>query len=172
MTHSFPLVLIAALLTAALPVQAVELRQIVSREHPAIQGTGQGLAVGRDGNVYVSGVDSQGGYVLRISRDGLQKFGSTTTYAITGVAGRATAFLPPRTLTSPSRSVSTTRMVLPRGKVGGFTGNDQVGWDGPGTLEVGSSGDFFALDQHVGRIVQINPTGDIVRSYPLPVIRN
>ena len=28
---------------------AVELRQVISREHPAIKGTGQGLALGRDG---------------------------------------------------------------------------------------------------------------------------
>ena len=53
------------------------------------------------------------------------------------------------------------------GKVGGFTGNDAVGWDGPGTIEIGSSNDFFALDQHAARIVRIDATGKIVRSYPL-----
>ncbi len=166
MRRTFLSILLITLFTH--PALAVELRQVVSREHPAIQGTGQGLAVGRDGNVYVSGVDSQGGYVLRISRDGRQKFGMTTNYAITGVAARADGLF----ATSNAhfaKSVSVyNREGRELGKVGGFTGNDDVGWDGPGTLEVGSGGDFFALDQHVGRIVRVNSVGEIVRSYPLP----
>jgi hypothetical protein len=148
--------------------QAGELRQVVSREHPAIQGTGQGLAVGRDGQVYVAGVYDQGGYVLRISRDGMQKFGATTTYAITGVAGRADGMF----ATSNAHFAKSVSLYDKQGrelrKVGGFTGNDDVGWDGPGTLEVGASGDFFALDQHVQRVVRVNAAAEIVRSYPLP----
>lgn len=150
------------------PVNATELRQVISREHPAIKGTGERLVVGRDGNVYVSGNDDQGGYVLRISRDGLQKFGATTTYAITGIAARADGIF----ATSNAHFAKSVSLYDKNGhelgKVGGFTGNDQVGWDGPGSIEVGSSGDFFALDQHVGRIVRINSAAEIVRSYPLP----
>ncbi|MDB5340980.1 MAG: hypothetical protein JWN70_6599 [Planctomycetaceae bacterium] len=161
-------ILLATLFTHAGSASAVELRQVVSREHPAIQGTGNGLTIGRDGKIYVSGVDSAGGYVLRISRDGTQKFGMTTNYAITGVAARADGLF----ATSNAhfaKSVSVYDQTgRERGKVGGFTGNDEVGWDGPGTLEVGSSSDFFALDQHVGRIVRVNSVGEIVRSYPLP----
>ena len=69
--------------------EAVELRQVISREHPAIQGTGAGLAIGRDGFVYVYGGRQNTGYVLRLGRDGSQKFGIPTTYAVTGVATNA-----------------------------------------------------------------------------------
>jgi WD40 repeat protein len=171
MAHLFRILCVLILMIAPGPVRAVDLRQVVSREHPAIQGTGQGLAVGQDGCVYVSGVGEQGGYVLRISRDGLQKFGMTTNYAITGVAARADGIL----ATSNAhfaKSVSLySREGIELGKVPGFTGNDQVGWDGPGTLEVGASGDFYALDQHVNRIVRINSAAEIVRSYPMPDLK-
>ena len=155
------------LLTIAGLAEATDLRQVISREHPAIQGTGQGLAVGRDGAVYVFGGKDGEGYVLRVSRDGSVKFGTTTTYAITGVAARADGML----ATSNAhfaKSVSVYDQTgRELGKVAGFTGNDDVGWDGPGTLEVGSSGDFFALDQHAGRVVRVNSAAEIVRSYPL-----
>ena len=158
------------LLNSLTSTTAEELRHVVSREHPAIQGTGQGLTVGQDGNVYVTGVDDQGGYVLRVSRDGTQKFGATTTYAITGVAARADGVF----ATSNSHFAKSINISDPLGKplakLGGFTGNDEVGWDGPGTLEVGASGDFFALDQHAKRVVRVNIAGEIVRTYPLPTV--
>ncbi|MDB5391804.1 MAG: hypothetical protein JWM11_7450, partial [Planctomycetaceae bacterium] len=168
MSRIFQFIPFVSLLIIACSANAVELKQVISREHPAIQGTGQGLAVGRDGEVYVSGVYDQGGYVLRINRDGKRKFGLTTNYAITGVAARADGIL----ATSNAHFAKSVSVYDPdgreRGKVGGFTGNDEVGWDGPGTIEVGSSGDFFSLDQHAGRIVRVNNTAEIVRSYPLP----
>ena len=158
------------LLNSLTSTTAEELRHVVSREHPAIQGTGQGLTVGQDGNVYVTGVDDQGGYVLRVSRDGTQKFGATTTYAITGVAARADGVF----ATSNAHFAKSINISDPLGKplakLGGFTGNDEVGWDGPGTLEVGASGDFFALDQHAKRVVRVNIAGEIVRTYPLPTV--
>lgn len=144
-----------------------ELRQVISREHPAIKQTGSGLAVGRDGFVYVYGGEGNGGYVLRISRDGSQKFGMPTTYAITGVAAGRDGTV----ATSNAHFAKSVHVYDRRGnelgKATGFTGNDNVGWDGPGTIEVGASGDFFALDQHAGRIVRVNSTGGIVRSYPI-----
>lgn len=171
MSRLFRLLLVTTLFIPPCSALAVELRQVVSREHPAIRGTGEKLSVGRDGNVYVTGDDAQGGYVLRISRDGRQKFGCTTTYAITAVAAREDGVF----ATSNAHFAKSVSLYDPngreRGKVPGFTGNDQVGWDGPGTLEVGSSGDFFALDQHVGRIVRINTAAEIVRSYPLPPVK-
>jgi WD40 repeat protein len=151
---------------------AVELRQVISREHPAIAGTGQGLAVGGDGSIYVYGGKDGEGYVLRISRDGRQKFATKTTYAITGVAARADG-----TFATSNAHFAKSVSVYDRegrelGTAGGFTGNDAVGWDSPGTIEPGSSGDFFALDQHVGRIVRLNAAGEIVRSYPLPGVES
>ncbi len=147
--------------------KADELRQVISREHPAIRGTGDGLAVGRDGSVYVYGGKDGADYVLRLSSDGSQKFGMATTYATTGVAVGVDGIV----ATSNAhfaKSVSVyDRNGRELGKAGGFTGNDAVGWDGPGAIEAGTSGDFFALDQHVNRIVRINSSGEILRSYPL-----
>lgn len=40
-------------LTVSMPARAVELPQVISREHPTIQGTLSGLAVGRDGSVFI-----------------------------------------------------------------------------------------------------------------------
>lgn len=159
-------------LLCTVQLDAIELRQIVSREHPAIQGTGERLAVGRDGCVYVSGVDDQGGYVLRISRDGQQKFGMRTAYAITGVTARADGVVATSNAHF-SKSVGLySRNGNEIGTVPGFTGNDQVGWDGPGTIEVGANGDVYALDQHAGRIVRINSRAEIVRSYPVPDVKS
>lgn len=145
----------------------VELRQVISREHPALGTTGQGLSLGRDGQVYVYGGQGGNGYVLRIARDGSVKFGFQAVYAITGVAANTDGVV----ATSNAhfaKSVNTySRLGSKLGQVDGFTGNDNVGWDGPGTLEVGSSGDFFALDQHANRIVRLSPAGQIIRSYPL-----
>ena len=37
-----------------------------------------------------------------------------------------------------------------------FLVSDQVGWDAPASVEVGASGDFYALDHHRDRILQID----------------
>ena len=154
-------------LSVSMLAHADELRQVISREHPAIQGTGAGLAVGREGSVYVYGGKDGAGYVLRLDRDGSKKFGMATTYATTGVAAGAEGII----ATSNAHFAKSVSVYdgsgRELGKVGGFTGNDAVGWDGPGAIEAGTSGDFFALDQHVGRIVRVNPSGEIVRSYPI-----
>ena len=146
---------------------AVELRQVISREHPAIQGTGAGLAIGRDGFVYIYGGQQNTGYVLRVGRDGSQKFGMPTTYAVTGVAANADGI----TATSNAHFAKSVnvygRLGESLGTVGGFTGNDNVGWDGPGAIEVGSSSDFFSLDQYANRVVRVSPDAKIVRSYPI-----
>lgn len=129
-----------------IPAEAVELRQVVSREHPVVRGTGAGLAIGRDGLVYIYGGHQNNGYVLRIARDGSQKFGMPTAYAVTGVAANADGIA----ATSNAHFAKSVNVYDRRGqslgKVDGFTGNDNVGWDGPGAIEAGPSGDFFALD--------------------------
>ena len=49
-----------------------------------------------------------------------------------------------------------------------FLANDTVGWNAPGHVEAGESGDFYALDQHRDRIVRISSAGRVVREYALP----
>ncbi len=126
----------------------VELRQIVSREHPVFVGTGHGLAVGRDGSTYVYNSADGKGYVLRVSLDGSERFGGQTVYAITGLAVNKEG----RVATSNAHFAKSIhvydRGFRPVGKAEGFTGNDDIGWDGPGNVEAGASGEFYALDQH------------------------
>ena len=74
------------------------------------------------------------------------------------------------TAISPTRWRSTTRSSKRRQAVTDFLVSDQVGWDAPGSVEAGASGDFYGLDQHRDRIVQLNADGKIVRAYALPHI--
>jgi hypothetical protein len=161
------LAVLIALLLPGLVRAEVELTQVISREHPLFVGTGSGLSVGGDGSVYLySGKDGKG-YVLRVRPDGSGKFGGETVYAITGVAANKDGLI----ATSNAHFSKAVhiydkdfRLV---GKAEGFTGNDTVGWDGPGSVEAGASGDFYALDQHANRVVRIGPDGKIVRTYPI-----
>ena len=47
------------------------------------------LTVGRDGNVYLSSVVHDGGYILRVSRDGTQKLGGDAVYAMANATANA-----------------------------------------------------------------------------------
>ena len=65
--------------------EPVLLTQVISREHPALEGTGQRLSIGRDGKVYVA----SGDYVLRLNRDGSGRLGSKVQAAMWNVAANA-----------------------------------------------------------------------------------
>lgn len=154
------------LLGASSAAPAVELRQIISREHPVFLGTGQGLAVS-GGYAYFHSSAAGKGYVLRVSLDGKSRFGGETVYAVTGIAANAKGVV----ATSNAHFAKSVNLYGPQfeslGKAEGFTGNDEVGWDGPGNVVAGASGDFYALDQHMNRIVRVDGEGKIVRSYPV-----
>jgi hypothetical protein len=49
-----------------------------------------------------------------------------------------------------------------------FLVSDQVGWDAPASVEVGAGGDFYALDHHRDRILQIIADGKVIRAHALP----
>ena len=71
------------------PVAAAEpvvLEQIVSRHDPHFKIASARMTVGRDGNIYLGNGGPDGGYVLRVSPDGKERFGGTVGYALTGVA--------------------------------------------------------------------------------------
>jgi hypothetical protein len=163
---AFGIVVLCAAVLRPAAALAVELRQIISREHPVFVGTGQGLAV-NGGNAYFYSSAQGKGYVLRVSLDGKSRFGGETVYAITGIAANARGVV----ATSNAHFAKSVNLYGPQfeslGKAEGFTGNDEVGWDGPGNVESGASGDFYALDQHQNRIVRIDSEGKIVRSYPV-----
>ena len=143
---------------------AVEITQVVSRENPLFQGTGKAMSVGHDGFVYVASGKNNKGFVLRVSRDGKQRFGAQTTYAITGVAANTDGIV----ATSNAHFAKAVTVYGPRfqvlGKTGGFTGNDDVGWNAPGSVEAGAqTGEFYGLDQHVNLIRRVSVAGKLTR---------
>jgi len=146
---------------------SVELTQVVSRENPLFVGTGKTMTVGRDGRVYLVGGAKNKGLILRVSRDGAERFGGQTAYAITGVAANADGVF----ATSNAHFAKAINVYGPgwdfRGKAAGFTGNDDVGWNAPGAVEVGASGDFYGLDQHENAIVRVSPDAKIMRKHPI-----
>jgi hypothetical protein len=147
-----------------LPARAVTVEQIISREHPHFDTANAHLTVGRDGMVYLSSnAAGDNGYVMRIARDGSQKFGGNTVYAIQnatankdGVLATANAhFAGKVTLYDPATFKQT-------GESRDFQ-NDR--FSSPLHVEAGQSGDFYGLDQFRDRIVRISPTGKVVRAY-------
>ncbi len=161
----------AALLLAPLATlhaaPAVTLEQIISREDPKFDCAGAVLTVGRDGNVYLSS-SVQGGYILRVSRDGGQKLGGDAVYAMfnatantAGVIASANAHF--------NHSVNLyDRNVKQFAACNEFLVSDTVGWDAPIHVEAGASGDFYGLDQHRLRILRISPAGKVVQVYTVP----
>ena len=153
----------AAVKTGAAAASGVELVQIVSREDPTFDIARSRLAIGRNGRVYLA----SGDYVLSLDRDGGNKLGGKVTYATANVAANkdgtiATAnahFNHCLSLWSPTFEKL--------GTVTDFLVSDQVEWQAPGDVQVGSSGDFFGTDQNRDRIVRVAAPGRIVTTYSL-----
>ena len=160
------LLLTSALLLAMLPLSAVTLEQIISHEHPDFQILRARMTVGRDGNVYI-GNGGGSGYLLRLKRDGSEKTGAPINYATSAFAVNADGIL------ANSAGHFTHAVLFYNNKLVQFASNadflvsDAVGWDAPIWLEVGASGDFFAVDQHRNRMVRLDAAGKLVTTYPL-----
>src|SRR5262249_61806812 len=84
------------LLSLGLPgrAPAADLEQVISHEHPFFKPPEARLTVGRDGRVYLA-VDGKSGrvygFVLRLTREGKEKFGAEVFPAQGGAAANATA---------------------------------------------------------------------------------
>ena len=157
-----------ALLAVALPARAVMLERTVSREDPKFNCAAAVMTVGRDGNVYLSSEIQDGGYILRVSRDGTQKLGGDAVYAMSnatanaeGVIASANAHL--------NHSVNLYGATFKKfASCSEFLVNDTVQWNAPARVEAGASGDFYGLDQNRSRILRIRPDGKVKQVYALP----
>ncbi|MEI6520309.1 MAG: WD40 repeat domain-containing protein [bacterium] len=156
--------------TLLLPMfsMATTLEQVISREHPTFNCTEATLAAGRDGMVYIANGGNPSGYVIRMNPDGGNKVGGSIHYASHNVAVNGSGTIAAsaghfqRSILLYNKNFTQTALC------NDFLVSDAVGWDAPGRVEVGASGDFYGLDQHRQRILRINPvTGKIVTSYPL-----
>src|SRR5207248_8383698 len=102
------------------------------------------------------------GFVLRISREGRDKFGAEVLPCWSATANKdgvmATA--------SPGYGGHKVAVYDPschvRGSVDDFEADHN-----PTHVEAGAGGDFYALDSHRGQVVRVSPTARPVKTYPL-----
>ena len=147
---------------------AVTLEQVISREDPKFNCADAVLTVGRDGNVYLGSVVHNGGYILRVGRDGTRKLGGDAVYAMANATANAAGVV----ASANAHFNHSVTLYDPNLKqfaaCNEFLVNDNVGWDAPAHVEAGASGHFYALDQHRLRIVRVSPAGKVVQVYPVP----
>ena len=148
----------------------LKLEQIISREDPTFDCTHARLTIGRDGMVYLTSVGHDTGYILRVSRDGQDKLGAASLPAIHNATADASGLIAAshahfsHLIAIYDKEFQKTRVVTD------FLVSDQAGWDAPASVEAGASGDFYGLDQHRDRILQLNAVGKLIKAYALPPI--
>lgn len=149
-------------------VAPLKLEQIVSREDPRFNCARASLTIGRDGMVYLTSAGHDTGYILRVSRDGRDKLGGASVPAI----HNATAGTSGRIASSNghfSHQVAMYNKEFQKvNAVTDFLVSDRVGWDAPASIEAAASGDFYALDHHRDRVLQIRADGKVVKAHTLP----
>ena len=155
---------------AATAAEPVRLEQIISREDPRFNCTAASLTIGRDGMVYLTSAGQDNGYILRVSRDGADKLGGASVPAIHNATADKNGLIASSNGHFSHQVALYDREFAKITAVTDFLVNDQVGWDAPGSVEAGAGGDFYALDHHRDRIVQINADGKTVKAYPFPHI--
>jgi len=148
---------------------AVTLEQIVSREHPYFSVSGANMGVGRDGKVYLCSPSGGSGYVIRINRDGTNKSGGVlATESCTAVAANSNGIIAVTHAHFAACAKLYDTSFSNYATVKAFT---TVNYDEPSDVQVGASGDFYAIDPANNRVVRFNQQGKIVNtySYPAPV---
>ncbi len=153
-------------------VAALKLQQIISREDPLFNCARASLTIGRDGMVYLTSAGQDSGYILRVSRDGKDKLGGASLPAIHNATAGAGGLIAAAHAHFSHQAAIYDKQFQKTLAVTDFLVSDQVGWDAPAGVEAGTGGDFYGLDQHRDRILQINADGKIVRAYALPHVDN
>ena len=167
-TQCVAIVLASVLLGVTAPgAGAVKLEQIISREDPAFNCAKAELAVGRDGWVYLAS-GGKGSFVLRISPEGRDKFGAALAdEAISGATANAQGVMASAHGHFAARVSLHDLSFTKTSEARGFLVSDAVGWDAPAHVDVGVSGDFYALDQHRDRVLRISPQGKVLKEHAL-----
>jgi hypothetical protein len=131
-----------------------------------------GLTVGRDGMVYLTSAGQDTGYILRVSRDGRDKLGSASVPAIHNATADAGGLIAGTHGHFSHQVALYSREFQKLQAVTDFLVSDQVGWDAPASVEVGAGGNFYGLDHHRDRILQIDAHGKVVQAHSLPHFDN
>jgi outer membrane protein assembly factor BamB len=146
----------------------VALEQVISREHPQFNAAQAKLAVGGDGLVYLGSIGPDNtAYVLRMTREGGDKYGAAVTYALANAAANKDGVLATANGHFAHKVALYDRTFKPSAEAADFLVGDHVGWDAPPHVEAGESGDFYGVDQHRDRILRISPLGKVIKAYPI-----
>ena len=163
------LLLLAGIYCSSPARAQVTLQQVISRENTEFNLTTNEMAVGLDGNVYLTnwGPGNDGdSYLMRINLNGTQKGGAVVnTEAATGVTANASGII----ATSHGHyahcvNIYNSQFAL-QATQNNFNGSN---YDAPADVEVGASGNFYGLDQWNNRILEINSQGTIINIYYFP----
>jgi len=130
------------LLTAVSAAQAETLQQIISRENVLLNCAQSSLTVGRDGMVYVC-TGGNNSFVLRLTRDGKDKFGGGIVYAAHNATANADGLIASANAHFAHKVTIYDRTLAQTHEQKDFLVSDAVGWDAPGHVEAGASGDFY-----------------------------
>ena len=72
-----------------------------------------------------------------------------------------------------SHFAHTAAFYAPDGKeLGRYSGFNNANFDAPQRIDVGASGDFYALDERAHRVLRLSRTGAVVKTFPFSVGRN
>ena len=118
---------------------AVTLEQDISREDPKFNCAIAVLTVGRDGNVYLSSIVQNGGYILRVSRDGTHKLGGDAVYAMANATANAAGVIASANGHFNHSVNLYDRNIKQFAACNEFLVNDKAGWDAPGALRRGQA---------------------------------
>jgi len=144
----------------------VVMEQVISREDTGLEShgaLGRMLSVGRDGRVYLMGH----GYVMRIERDGRRSLGSKTPGALQGIAVNADGFIATAHAHAQASVYLWDDTFQRLARISDFPAGDEIGWNNPPDVQVGASGNFYALDLHRERIVHLNQWGKRLGQFSL-----
>ncbi|MFN4226668.1 MAG: hypothetical protein ACK4F0_00810 [Candidatus Ratteibacteria bacterium] len=154
-------------------VFSYSIEKIISREHPFFNIRNTSFTIGKDGNIYFFNSISEkwDGFIYRVNRDGSEKLGINVGYGgSVNVTANSEGFIAEASAHFRHCITIYDKNFKKLYEIPDFLVNDTVGWDSPGHVEAGESGDFYALDQNRDRILRINPKGKIERIYHIPKI--
>lgn len=146
----------------------MRLDQVISRHHPEFSVAGAQLGLGRDGNVYLAnGSATAVGQAMCFSLDGALRGAGAVGYATGAVTANAAGLIATAESHLPHRVCLWDQDFTLVTHLAEFTTNNNVGWAAPSDVVAGPSGDFYAIDQHVGRVVRVGQNGALREAYPL-----
>jgi len=161
--HLIKCVLVALFITG-ISLSAVTVEQVISHENKAfnLYRSASMLRVGFDGLVYVGNAN----YVMRVERDGSNRIGAPISYAMSAIAANKDSVFAVSSGHFTCRVTLFDKNLVEYAFNNDFLVSDNVGWNAPGTMAAGESGDFYGLDQHRNRILRINAANKVVAIYP------